>query len=345
MARCKNAPETSGRSRPPKPIEIKLFEDNEAKERYQVMKVCRVSDSIRPKDETHQRFACPRVLRTFDRPNIINSFCAWRKDSVYAAKINKFYGLQNTSDNHSKFVSGLKGKNPDFLLKDLYFPRAEWDSMNITVEKDRLKPEGKLWMHFIKQSLMPTTYTATASLGRLQLLHSILNGHSIDVGKIIVDESYACLTRKSSPLLFPHLITALCRKKEVFEGPEVCQRKGQLGITPENIPSSMGYDETTTTKQPTGGPRTIAPARMTALTTMVETTKAQLEETRNDICTFFQYVHERDQVIRANFMEMLPQIPVECPHFLQSLLRPAEAKGNKPHSAPPTPVKHTPNPP
>ncbi|KAK9026639.1 hypothetical protein V6N11_039474 [Hibiscus sabdariffa] len=69
---------------------------------------------------------------------------------------------------------------------------ANWDSANTSVDRDRLKPEGKLWMHFIKQSLMPTSHTATASLSRLQLLHSILNGRSIDVGKIIVDDAYAC---------------------------------------------------------------------------------------------------------------------------------------------------------
>ncbi|KAK9024867.1 hypothetical protein V6N11_064773 [Hibiscus sabdariffa] len=137
-----------------------------------------------------------------------------------AAKINKFYGLQNTADNHSKFVSGLKRKSNDFLLQDLCILGADWDTTNTIVERDRLKPDGKLWMHFIKQSLMPTSHTATASLIRLQLLHSILNGRFIDVGKIIVDEAYACLTRKSSLLLFPHLIIALCRKKAVFESPE-----------------------------------------------------------------------------------------------------------------------------
>ncbi|KAK8569210.1 hypothetical protein V6N12_007742 [Hibiscus sabdariffa] len=100
-----------------------------------------------------------------------------------AAKVNKFYGLSNVIDNHSKLMSGLKGKSKDFLLEDLCFARVERDSANTTVERDRLKPEGKLWMHFIKQSLMPTTHTATASLSRLQLLHSILNGRAIDVGK------------------------------------------------------------------------------------------------------------------------------------------------------------------
>ncbi|KAK9005856.1 hypothetical protein V6N11_043276 [Hibiscus sabdariffa] len=232
-----------------------------------------------------------------------------------AAKINKFYGLQNTADNHSKFVRGLKGKNNDFLLQDLCIPRADWDSANTSVERDRLKPDGKLWMHFIKQILMPTSHTATASLSRLQLLHSILNGWSIDVGKIILDEAYACLTRKSSPLLFPHLITTLCRKKGVFESPEDLQRKGRLGITSDSIPSLMGFDEAATSKQPVGGSKTIAAARLAALSTMAETTKAHLEELTIDLRTYFKYVQERDQVIKANFNEMLPQSPLDFPPF------------------------------
>ncbi|KAL4351645.1 hypothetical protein GQ457_06G011040 [Hibiscus cannabinus] len=90
----------------------------------------------------------------------------------------------------AKINKGLKGMSNDFLLVDLCTPGADWDSTNMVVERDRLNPE--------------------ASLTRLQLLHSIINGRSIDVGKIIVDEAYACLTRKSNPLLFPHLIIALC---------------------------------------------------------------------------------------------------------------------------------------
>ncbi|KAK9018622.1 hypothetical protein V6N11_001592 [Hibiscus sabdariffa] len=33
-------------------------------------------------------------------------------------------------------------------------------------------------------------------------------------------------------------------------------------------------------------------------------------EIKTDLHTFFHYVHERDQVIRANFMEMMPQSSV-----------------------------------
>ncbi|KAK8515204.1 hypothetical protein V6N12_019252 [Hibiscus sabdariffa] len=154
---------------------------------------------------------------------------------------------------------------------------------------------------------MPTIHTATTSLSRLQLLHSILNGRSIDVGKIIVDEAYACLTKKSSPLLFRHLITAMCRKKGVFESPEDLHKKGRLGITAKNIPSLMGFDETAPTKQPIGGARKVAAAKL-----------------------------ERDQVIKANFNEMLPQSSLNFPSFPQDLLKPAETKMPEQQPAQPT---------
>ncbi|KAK8632200.1 hypothetical protein V6N13_028977 [Hibiscus sabdariffa] len=205
------------------------------------------------------------------------------------------------------------------------------------MERDRLKPEGKLWMHFIKQSLMPTTHTATASLSRLQLLHSILNVWTIDVGKIIVDEVYACLSRKSSPLLFPHLITALCRKKGVFKGPEDLQRKGRLGITPENLSSLMGYDEAATAKQPTGGPKTIVATRLAALATMAETTRAQLEELKTDLCTYFKYVQERDQPAEAKVPDAQPEPAEHNPNPPQD-----KPLGSDSASSSPTPPVQTP---
>ncbi|KAK9007291.1 hypothetical protein V6N11_051120 [Hibiscus sabdariffa] len=253
MARCKNAPETTGRGNPH--VQIKYFEDDEAKARHQTLKggqtlpekgfvfkgtskegfpasvVATIAMHKWEKFVTH-----PGTVDPQQKPiniTLVQDFYAHLKSptqsSVYvrgeqiqftAAKINKFYGLNNTADNHSKFVSGLKGKSNDFLLQDLCIPRADWDSANKSVDRDRLKPDGKLWMHFIKQSLMPTSHTATASLSRL----------------------------KSSPLLFPHLITALCEKKGLFESPENLQKKGRVGITADSIPSLMGFDEAATSK-------------------------------------------------------------------------------------------------
>ncbi|KAL4272505.1 hypothetical protein GQ457_13G017200 [Hibiscus cannabinus] len=87
-----------------------------------------------------------------------------------AVKINKFYGIPNIADNHSKFLSGLKGKNNDFLLQDLCISGADWDCTNTVIERDPLKPDEKIWMHLIKQSLITTSHTTTASLRQLQLM-------------------------------------------------------------------------------------------------------------------------------------------------------------------------------
>ncbi|KAL4303710.1 hypothetical protein GQ457_10G010770 [Hibiscus cannabinus] len=172
-----------------------------------------------------------------------------QKRPINITLVQEFYAHLTSPTQSAVYVRGEQIQFTVAKINEFY--GADWDSANTTVERDRLKLDGKLWLNFIKQSLMPTSHTATASLSRLQLLHSILNGWSIDVGKIIVDEAHACLTRKSSPLLFPYLITALCRKKGVFENPEDLQRKGRLGITSDSIPSLMGFDEATTSKQPT----------------------------------------------------------------------------------------------
>ncbi|KAK8578897.1 hypothetical protein V6N12_069241 [Hibiscus sabdariffa] len=344
MERCKNAPETSSRRTPP--VQINFFEDDEAKERYQIIKGKQLYlEKGFVFKGTSQEGLPANVMATITMHKwerfVTHPSPPYSKvKPINVSLVQEFYAHLTSPTQSAVYV---RGEQIQFMAaKDLCVAGAEWDSANTTIERDRLKPEGKLWMHFIKQSLMPTTHTATTSLSRLQLLHSILNGRTIDVGKIIVDEAYACLSRKSSPLLFPHLITALCRKKGVFESPEDLQRKGILGITPENLQSLMGYDEAATTKQPTGGPKTIAATRLAALTIMVETTRAQLEELKNDLRTYFRYVQERDQVIRANFNEMLPQSPMDFPPFPQDLLKPAEAKVP---DAQPEPAEHTPNPP
>ncbi|KAL4296674.1 hypothetical protein GQ457_12G014290 [Hibiscus cannabinus] len=194
MARCKNAPETSGRTTPT--LQIKYFEDDDARTRHQSIKgrqtlaekgfvfkgtstegfppnaMATITMHKWEKFVAHPGAAKPNQKAI--NVNLVQEFYAHltspTQSSVYvrgehiqftAAKINKFYGLHNTADNHSKFVSGLKGKNNDFLLEDLCIPGVTWDSANTSVDRDRLKPKGKLWMHFIKQSLMPTSHTAT----------------------------------------------------------------------------------------------------------------------------------------------------------------------------------------
>ncbi|KAL4387990.1 hypothetical protein GQ457_09G020450 [Hibiscus cannabinus] len=144
---------------------------------------------------------------------------------------------------------------------------------------------------------------------------------------------------------FAHLTSPpnhLYIKKGVFESPEDLQKKGRLGITADSIPSLMGFDEAATSKQPTGGARTIDAANLAALITMAETTRDHLKRLKTDLRTYFNYVQERDQVIKDNFNEMLPQSSLNFPSFPQDLLKPAETKMPEQQPAQPT-AKHATN--
>ncbi|KAK8601102.1 hypothetical protein V6N12_050944 [Hibiscus sabdariffa] len=144
---------------------------------------------------------------------------------------------------------------------------------------------------------MPTTHTATVNLPRLQLLHSILNFRSINLGQLIVDEAFAGISRKQSPLLFPRLITALCRQKGVMKDETDFYIRGRQGIKPTQIPSLMGFDEDATARAPPGGARTIVAARMAKLMAMTEKSQEQLLDMQNKLTSLFHYMRERDTVL------------------------------------------------
>ncbi|KAK8523028.1 hypothetical protein V6N12_073739 [Hibiscus sabdariffa] len=75
---------------------------------------------------------------------------------------------------------------------------------------------------------------------------------------------------------------------------------------------------------------------------MAETTRDQLEELKTDLRTYFKYVQERDQVIKANFNQMLPQSSLNFPSFPQDFLKPTKAKMLEQQPAQPT-AEHTTN--
>ncbi|KAK8600941.1 hypothetical protein V6N12_050786 [Hibiscus sabdariffa] len=307
MVRCKNA---AGSSQPPPPdtTEIAIFETKAAEERYQQIQSKQLLQEKGFVFSTGERFGLPQEVydvivyhgwEKFARHpdekelqkksinvTLVKEFYAHFTDpnqgTVYvrserveftAKAINKFFAIKRTADLHNPFVNSMKDQNIDFLLENLCFNGAEWDEANTTVERDRLKPAAKLWMHFLKINLMPTTHIATVNLPRLQLLHSILNFRSINLGKLIVDEAFAGISRKQSPLLFPRLITALCRQKGVMEDENDFYIRGRQGIKPTQIPSLMGFDEDATASAPPGGARTIAAARLAELMALTERTQ------------------------------------------------------------------------
>ncbi|KAK8625998.1 hypothetical protein V6N13_133653 [Hibiscus sabdariffa] len=152
MARCKNVPETTGCIKPNPLVQIKFFEDDEAKARFKTLKgrqtlpekgffkgtsqegfpanvMATVAMHKWEKFVTHPGSADPEkkpinvmLVQGFythlTSPTQSAVFVRGEQIQFTAVKINKFYGLQNTVDNHSKIVSGLKGKSND-LLTDL----------------------------------------------------------------------------------------------------------------------------------------------------------------------------------------------------------------------------------
>ena len=78
-----------------------------------------------------------------------------------------------------------------------------------------LKPSAKIWYHFIRTKLIPTTHIETINKERLILLHYILEGREVNVGKLVQREIYACAFKHKGCLFFPSLITNLCLRSEV----------------------------------------------------------------------------------------------------------------------------------
>ncbi|KAL4273433.1 hypothetical protein GQ457_13G016260 [Hibiscus cannabinus] len=240
---------------PPDTAEIAIFETEAAEERYQQIQSKQILQEKGFVFSTGERFGLPQeeFYAHFTDPNQQTVYLRYEKVDFTARAINKFFAVKRTADLHTPFVNSLKDQNIDFLLENLCFQGAEWDEANTTIERDRLKPAAKLWIHFLKINLMPTTHTATVNLPRLQLFHSILNYRSINLGQLILDEAFAGISRKQSPLLFLRLIKALCRQKGVMEDENDFYIRGRQGIKPSQIPSLMGYDEDATASAPPGG--------------------------------------------------------------------------------------------
>ncbi|KAL4304009.1 hypothetical protein GQ457_10G009560 [Hibiscus cannabinus] len=274
MVRCKNVAGSS-QSPPPDTTEIAIFENEAVEERYQQIQSKQLLQEKGFVFSTGDKFGLPQevydiiVYHEWEKFGRHPDEKELQKKSINVTLFKEFYAHFTNPNQHivyvrserveftAKAINSLKDQNIDFLLENWCFQGAEWDEANTTVERDRLKPAAKLWMHFLKINLMPTTHTATINLPRLQHLHCILKSRSINLGQLILDEAFAGISRKQSPLLFPRLITALCRQKGVMEDENDFYIRGKQGIKPTQIPSLMGFDEDATASAPTGGARTL----------------------------------------------------------------------------------------
>ncbi|KAH1097513.1 hypothetical protein J1N35_014434 [Gossypium stocksii] len=84
-----------------------------------------------------------------------------------------------------------------------------------TFECVTLKPHRRVWYHFLKTRLIPSTQNSTISKERLLVLCSIMMGRNINVGSIIFREVHHYSEKNFGILIFLSLITTICYSVKV----------------------------------------------------------------------------------------------------------------------------------
>ncbi|PON59596.1 hypothetical protein PanWU01x14_158080 [Parasponia andersonii] len=219
----------------------------------------------------------------------------------------------------------------------------------LNAEKGALTPAAKVWYHFLKSRLLPTTHGKTVSKDRMLLLYSMLTGKSINVGRMIHSEIRACAARKSGALFFPSLITQLCRNARA----PFLVNEEKLHITGEidaiAVARITQEGQTELTQQPSTSRPTVASSsrangdilqQLKALEQRLSQQEVQqyhmmslLQHTHKQQQQFWAYSKERDTALKKalqnNFTRPIPTFPTFPQELLQDLDYEYEAESDK----------------
>ncbi|GMN62680.1 hypothetical protein TIFTF001_031761 [Ficus carica] len=97
--------------------------------------------------------------------------------------INRFYGLEGAEDWHTAFTENVDETQLQTMLEHIC---VEGYAQNIsaqgamTILRNNLTPQFKVWYHFLKTHLMSSIIVQTVSKDRVVLLESIILGRPID---------------------------------------------------------------------------------------------------------------------------------------------------------------------
>lgn len=133
--------------------------------------------------------------------------------------INDLYSMPNFDEDD--YVQYKRG-NVDFgeILTNLCKPRAEWKLNTrqepVTFKANTLKFHAMSWFLFITSRMMPSNHVSEVTTSRAMLLHCIMNGMTVDAGKVI-QSSIINASMQVTTLSMPHssLITELCNRAGV----------------------------------------------------------------------------------------------------------------------------------
>ena len=97
-----------------------------------------------------------------------------------ASSINMYFGLHDVLDEYGALLETISRLVLNKIFKDLMVKGITWlketGEGNLKCFRTALKPLDKVWYHFIRARMLPTTYIETINNEWLVLLHCILQG-------------------------------------------------------------------------------------------------------------------------------------------------------------------------
>ncbi|KAK9044525.1 hypothetical protein V6N11_058425 [Hibiscus sabdariffa] len=157
--------------------------------------------------------------------------------------VNNMFNLPCEDDEHESFASSLTSANRNKILADLCEDGTHWivaTKGSQSVKRVALKSQARGQNHFLKVSLILTSHNDTISEERMVLLHSIITGKKIIIGKIIVNKTFNCIeTDKALAVNGTVILAATWRQLTKVESKEMEKEKMNEPTPKEPTPANL----------------------------------------------------------------------------------------------------------
>ena len=263
-------------------------------------------------------------------------FVRGKSVSLTPEAINRVYDLPEVEDQYQEFFNSIDANELKEVLNRLCEEGAEWTRGKrgaMTFPRAFLKPEPKVWFHFLKFRLMPSSHDHFINKERAILLYCIMEGRNFDVGKLIQKQIGVCARRNSGGLWFPSLITQLCAAHDVIIDAHEPKEQPVAQITPSAITRILQEDKEPEEGAPSA-PRSAAPNSsasegpnldLVAGFNRMEQRLSQIEvmqyEQIQHMRDFWRYERDKDLALQRHFransnrFQSFPKFP---PHLCDS---------------------------
>nr|KJB10459.1 hypothetical protein B456_001G202400 [Gossypium raimondii] len=168
-------------------------------------------------------------------PSVLHEFYAnlkfFEEDKVYVrgreveispSIISKYYRVLFLANNEIELLEtrNFKGVNVDYIILYLTEGKGEWErevytNLPISFNPILFTTLDKIWLHFLRMKVCPTSSSRIVNPFQDILLTAILQRKQIFIGTWIYKFMLRCVIRDDTGVFFPHLITDLCRAARV----------------------------------------------------------------------------------------------------------------------------------